>query len=50
MLIGFLLFINAITEFRRDYTGTYPFNVKKIILSVFIIAGSIISAVLYNSL
>jgi hypothetical protein len=50
MLIGFLLFINAITEFRRDYVETYPFNVKKIIISVFIIVGSIISAVLYNSI
>lgn len=50
ILLGFLLFINSITEFKRDYNETYFFNKKKLILSIIMVIGSIITLVTFNTI
>lgn len=50
ILLGFLLFINSITEFKRDYNETYFFNKKKLILSIIMVIGSIITLVIFNTI
>ena len=50
ILLGFLFFINSITEFKRDYNETYLFNIKKLILSIIMVIGSIITLVTFNTI
>lgn len=50
ILGAFMLFINAITEYKKDYVSTYPINIKKMVLSVLIIVIGIIALVSQNRL
>ena len=47
-LFAFLLFINAISEYRDNWFDSYPANAKKIIVCFLMWISALIMAILHN--